>query len=55
MVGSVVRAQQISSTRYVLACPIWCAMLPWLIARALWLRRRLRKNEPAGFAVVQSQ
>lgn len=38
---------------FILACPIWCAMVPFLIAPALWVRRRRRrKREIArGFAV----
>jgi hypothetical protein len=39
---------------YLFAFPIWCIALPFLIAPALCLRRRLKKRpEPAGFAVVE--
>jgi hypothetical protein len=41
---------------FILACPIWCAMVPFLIAPALWLRKRRRKREiPRGFAVEQAE
>jgi hypothetical protein len=33
-----------------IAFPIWCPLLPCLIAPLLWLRRR--RNQPAGFAVI---
>jgi len=38
---------------FILACPIWCAMVPFLIAPALWLRRRRRRRREIarGFAV----
>lgn len=39
---------------YIVACPIWCVALPFLIAPALWLRKmRKRRVEPAGFGVIQ--
>jgi len=37
----------------IVAFPIWCVALPFLIAPAIYFRRRLkRRPEPAGFAVV---
>jgi hypothetical protein len=44
----------IAGTRIsILACPIWCMALPFLIAPLVWLRkRRKRRPEPAGFSVV---
>jgi hypothetical protein len=37
----------------IVAFPIWCVALPFLIAPAMYLRRRLKQHrEPAGFAVV---
>jgi hypothetical protein len=32
--------------------PIWCPLLPCLIAPLLWLRRRRLQKQPAGFAVI---
>jgi hypothetical protein len=41
------------SVTWIIACPIWCVMLPFLIAPGVWLRRRLRQKRqtPRGFAV----
>jgi len=37
---------------FILACPIWCAMVPFLIAPALWVRKRRKKRQISrGFAV----
>ena len=38
---------------YIVAFPIWCVLLPCLIAPLIWLRR-VRRTEPRGFAVIQS-
>ena len=42
-------------SRYLVACPIWAMALPFLIAPAIWLRRRLaerrRKRLQHGFPV----
>jgi hypothetical protein len=41
-------------TAFILACPIWCAALPWLIYPGIWLLRRYRRKvEPKGFSVVE--
>lgn len=41
---------------FIFGCPIWCAMVPFLIAPALWLRKRRRKPTIArGFAVKQTR
>ena len=43
-----------SGQLYLFAFPIWLLALPFLIAPAIYLRRRLKKRpEPAGFAVVE--
>jgi hypothetical protein len=40
------------SYRFIVACPIWCVMVPFLIGPTLWIRRWLRKRPmPQGFAV----
>jgi hypothetical protein len=37
---------------FILACPIWCAIVPFLIPPTLWLRKRRRRREISrGFAV----
>jgi hypothetical protein len=38
---------------YIVAFPIWCAALPWLIAPALWLRKWHQRRQAAqGFDVL---
>jgi len=41
------------SVTWIIACPIWCVMLPFLIAPGIWLRRKLlqKRQTPRGFAV----
>ncbi|HEY8751792.1 MAG TPA: hypothetical protein VIM11_27675 [Tepidisphaeraceae bacterium] len=43
------------ATAFILACPIWCVALPWLVFPGIWLwrRRRQRHNPPEGFSVVE--
>jgi hypothetical protein len=36
---------------FILACPIWCVMVPMLIAPALWIRKRRKRRVARGFAV----
>jgi hypothetical protein len=41
-------------TIFILAFPIWCAMVPFSIAPAFWLRKRRKKRGISlGFAVEQ--
>jgi hypothetical protein len=40
-------------TVFLIRFPLWCLILPWLIAPAIWLRRRraAQSKEARGFAV----
>jgi len=40
------------STAYIIAFPIWCALLPFLIAPFLWLRKRRHPKVRVGFPVI---
>ena len=44
------------SRLFLLACPIWCLALPWLIAPTLWLSRRLQSRRTRkGFELSQQK
>jgi hypothetical protein len=45
------------SVIWIIACPIWCMMVPFLILPGVWLRRQLRqKRRPLrGFAVEEAR
>lgn len=42
-----------ASSALIIACPIWCVALPFMIAPAMWMwRRRKGRRVVEGFAVV---
>lgn len=42
-----------ATSALIIACPIWCVALPFMIAPAIWMwRRRKRRRVVEGFAVV---
>ena len=41
---------------FTLACPIWCAIIPFLIPPIVWLRKRIQKRRILrGFAMVRAE